>query len=97
MEHGELVQLIGYGFGAFVGGVLIRIGWIRAKGAKGLPSIAGDEPNGIGNGAVKNGSIGRDEFNDVLLEMGELKRQLGKVEGRLESVRHCDHCYRRTV
>ena len=90
--------------GAFIGGLLMRLGWVRAKGPKGLPSLTGGDDsggnghgngNGNGNGGAKNGSVGREEFNDVLLELGTLKLELGKVQGKLGGMRHCEHCYRR--
>jgi len=94
MEHGKLAELILWGAGVFLGSFLMRIGWIRAKGAKELPSITEPEkPNG--NGGYKNGSVGRDEFNDLLLELGEVKGELGKVTGQIKGLRHCEHCYRR--
>ena len=82
-----------------MGGFLMRIGWVRAKGPKGLPSLNGETEsngngNGSGNGSDRVGPIAREEWNDLLLELGDLKRDLGKLEGRLKSKRdHCEHCY----
>ena len=94
MEHGKLAELIGWGLGFFVGGIITRIGWVRSRAGRGPLSILGNGEHG-GNGQEK--PVTREEISDMWQELGEVKLLLGELRGRQESQRHCDHCSHRSA
>lgn len=85
----EGLKIVAGTVGAFVGGLLMKIGWGRAKRGRTMLSI-GDDALPPQRGRIissKEWHDLRDRVNKVVWEVEALKRDIEQLEARVDSIR----------